>query len=402
MHKHFLAFIIFIAFILILSPPFEAAASSEVTRIPKDLAAGLEHLLSLTEQNSQLPFEPDLIENIFQWINNPKDLSILYSARPRNNASSIYYEFTINRSLKEMLDLVYNPDIPSYLAVPASTRRSKWLEINGKNQPLPRLSDFLGQLSSPIIVKGVEYTENTPDTHSGAYYAYLLDRTMILMEHKGCRVMLSLSCQRDKSNVGKKGLVLGADNDWNYLYTGEKGTTKKGLGWVDSYMYNSASVIVYYETAYPFPRVRCGVFKWIRAGWSGLNFVQPYHIRNGVERFARTFKEIVESPHLQKAPELSKMFRCIENLPTEHLKEQVRDYYDYLRSSYQGENRPFKKWFDRLFKDHHYVDSMKREELKAVVCLQYLKFLLGKSTRFDVTRIDPPKEPKITPDDNLS
>ncbi len=397
MHKHPSIFMIFVFITLFLSSSPEAAASSEAKQIPKALTPGLEHLLTLTEQDSQTDFDPNLIEDIIEFINQSKDLSVTYSAGPRKNASSNYYEFTINRSLKNMLDLVYNPEIPSYLAVPASTRRSQWIEINGKNQSLPKLSDFLETLSNPVIVKGVEYTENTPDTHSGAYYAYELDRAMIVMKHKGHSVMLSMSCQRDKSEVGKKGLVLGSDDDWNYLYTGEKGTTKKGLGWVDSYMYNSASVMVYYETSDPSPQVRCGVFKWIRAGWSGLNFAKPHHIRNGVERYAKTFKEIVESPHLQKTSELSKMFRQIDNLPTTELKEKVRNYYGYLKSCYQNKNSLFQKWFKQLFKDNHYVDNMKREELKAIVCKEYLKYLLGKTPSFDVSRLDPPKSPKKNP-----
>jgi hypothetical protein len=54
-------------------------------------------------------------------------------------------------------------------------------------------------------------------------------------------------------------------------------------------MYDSASITVYYETDAPTPQVHCGVFKWIRAGWANMNFVRPHHIRNGVQRFSKTF-----------------------------------------------------------------------------------------------------------------
>jgi hypothetical protein len=45
-------------------------------------------------------------------------------------------------------------------------------------------------------------------------------------------------------------------------------------------------------------KVRCAVFKWLRAGWSGINMVRSKHIYNGLKRFAKPLKEILEYPSL--------------------------------------------------------------------------------------------------------
>ena len=70
---------------------------------------------------------------------------------------------------------------------------------------------------------------DTPDLNTGVYHEYDLKRTLILLNHKGRQVLVSLSKQIDKSDVGKKGIILGNDNDWNYYYSGEPGFTRPAL-----------------------------------------------------------------------------------------------------------------------------------------------------------------------------
>ena len=43
-------------------------------------------------------------------------------------------------------------------------------------------------------------------------------------------VIITVSAQTDVSSVGKKGYVLGADEDWDYFYSGKKGLTIPALG----------------------------------------------------------------------------------------------------------------------------------------------------------------------------
>jgi hypothetical protein len=42
--------------------------------------------------------------------------------------------------------------------------------------------------------------------------------------------------------------------------------------------------------------VKCAVFQGLNAGRTGMNFIKHAHISKGLERFARDFREIVESP----------------------------------------------------------------------------------------------------------
>jgi len=103
------------------------------------------------------------------------------------------------------------------------------------------------------------------------YHEYTLRRTLITVNYKGRQALVSVTKQINLSNVGKKGLILGNDASWDYYYTGEPGTTRMGLGWVKSYIYDFFSIGVYLETDTGSSVVRSGVFQWLRAGWSGLN-----------------------------------------------------------------------------------------------------------------------------------
>lgn len=367
-----------------------AHADDNTRQVPRELKTSLDHLLSLSRQDNHDQPDMEAVAKVVDYLLSPKDLSVTYSVGQRNGATSNYYEFTINRNFQDVIDLAYNPEIPSYFIIPASLHRSNWLEVNvnGEAQPFPDLSKALAPKSKPIFFKGVEFVENTPDTFSGAYYAYQLDRAVVLTRYKGHHVLLSMSRQRGKSDVGKKGLVLGADEDWNYLYTGEKGCTRTGFGWVDSYMYNSESIMVYYEATEPVPHVRCAVFKWVDAGWAGINMAQPHHIKNGVQRFVKTFKQVVEAPSLPRPSELAAVIRQIDDLPTKDLRNSVRDHFEMLKARHQNDNRLSRKWFAELFKDDNYIEGLSRDELKAIVCKEYLKYLLGKSQGFDLAFLE--------------
>jgi hypothetical protein len=359
-------------------------ADENAVQIPSTLKPSLDKLLELTVQNDQRPPDMDAINRVVDYLLTPKNMASTYSAGNRKGATSNYFEFTLNRSLDDLIQLAYNPDIPSYFVIPASLHRSHWLDVDGKPRPFPDLSKALTSFAEPVVFKGMEHVENTPDTFSGAYYAYDLNRAMVLARCHGRQVLLSMSSQKNKSDVGKKGLVVGDDGDWNYLYTGEKGCTRTGLGWVNSYMYDSESIMVYYEVTEPVPHLRCAVFKWVDAGWAGINMAQPFHIKKGVERFVNTFKQVVESTALPTPSALAATIRRINNLPMDELKQRVRDYFNRLKEHHQNDSRLNRRWFARLFDDGRYINGMSREELKAVVCKEYLKYLLGKSHGFDI------------------
>lgn len=368
----------------------DADEERQSVQVPRELSPAFEYLLSYTGESSPKELEMNQIERVIEFVKSAKDLQKTFSMGKRNGASSNYYEFSLNRSLKEVLDLIYNPDIPSHITTPASIRRSEWINVNGKKQKFPKLSDHLNGLAEePFLVKGVEFIENTPDTFSGAYYAYELDRALLLIRHKGHKILISMSHQRDKSDVGKKGLVLGSDDNWDYIYTGKKGCTRSGLGWVESYMYDSASIAVYYEEGGPSPKVHCGLFKWLRAGWAGINMVKPHHIRDGVKRFAKPLKNIVESPMLADTDKLANTLKKIKAMPEEELRRKVQRYYLNLKELHQNQNRLAQKWFDQLTGNDGHLAKMNPKEMKAVLEIAYMKHLLGKSPGMDIGFLAP-------------
>jgi len=102
--------------------------------------------------------------------------------------------------------------------------------------------------AEPVIIHGLQHDSNTPDLTTGVYHEYDLKRTLIHLNHKGRRVLISISKQVNQSEVGKKGAILGNDDDWNYYYSGDTGSFKTGMGWIKSYVYDFFSVGVYVET----------------------------------------------------------------------------------------------------------------------------------------------------------
>ena len=366
-----------IAFFMLI--PLKLYASTQADPVPDDLFPAVNNLLDYAESCDKGSLNLDLISRVLDFIDAPKALGVTMSLGERDGAVSDYYEFSVNRSLGEVLDLAYNPDLPSNLTLPSSVRRSQWMKLNDKNVTLPRFSDELCHLDKPLIINGIEYIENSPDTFSGAYYAYNVDRLLILIKHNGRPALISVSNQRGKSDVGRKGLILGEDEEWDYIYSGEKGTTMRGTGWADTFIYDSASILVYYESEADPGQVKCGVFKWLNAGWIGINLVKPAHIRKGMERFAKDFCKVVESPSLEDTESLVQEYQKIQSLPLDELKAITAAYYNQKNiNRFQMENSQYKRWIRKLFKEDNYINGLSRQELEAFVSIQYLKYRMGK------------------------
>ena len=198
--------------------------------------------------------------------------------------------------------------------MPSSARLFQWADPRGNRQESPRLDPYLDKLESPVVLKGMAYLEITPDLTSGAYYGYKSYQVFLLFKHRQHKVLAIITRQADVSSVGKKGYILGEDNDWDYYYSGKTGLTLPALGWVRSYMYDSGGINIYYEIDPGGPRVRCAVFKWLRAGWSKINMVQKKHIYQGLKRFAVPFKEILEYPGLPSVARMADDFSRITGL----------------------------------------------------------------------------------------
>ncbi|MGB5423297.1 MAG: hypothetical protein WBN03_14135, partial [Desulfobacterales bacterium] len=275
-------------FLLLFLPVCGYTMESGIEKVvDASLRGELSYLLSFVGSDAAggETFQVDKISALMRFVTGAKNPHVLYHAGTFNGAVSAYHEFDIHRSLSQILQLTYNPDIPAIVTMPASIRLSHWTDIDTPEHALPKLWETLPVLEAPQFITGIEHIVNSPDQHSGAYFEYDLYRTLILMKHEGRPVFICLSRQKGVSDVGKKGVIIGADDNWDYLYTGHAGVSYAGLGLVKSYMYDSYSVSIYIETDDALPTVRFGVFKWLRAGWAGINLARPPHIFSGLERF---------------------------------------------------------------------------------------------------------------------
>ena len=353
----------------------EATAEAAV---PDDLLPGLEHLLALTGPQGESNFDPQQVEALMGFITAPSDESKQYHTANQFDSPSAYIEFTYAKSLAETLQFVYNPDVPGYAMNPTSIRCSQWTEVEGTQHRLPRLWEKLDDLNRPFMVKGHEFVENTPDLFAHTYYAYGLFRTLILFKHNGNNVLISLSKQDDTSEVGKKGLIVGPDDDWNYLYSGKAGMGKSGLGWMRSYMYDSFSVIIYYEMPTEPASVKCGVFKWVRAGWLDVNVVKNKHIYKGLERFARSFKQVIESPDLPPPEQFQQELKSITALSTDELRSRTKSHLERKVSMVQQAGIHSSDRKLKPFYSDSCLNSMSRPQMQSVLILAYLKDVLGK------------------------
>lgn len=307
--------------------------------------------------------------------------------------SGAYHSFGIERSLATLLSYAYNPEIPQVAFRPTSIRLTYWTEINGQREAaFPRLWPRLSKMESPLQLRGKELTEITPDLFSGAYFQYRLNTRIILMEHQGRRLFFSISKQPERSEVGKKGAIVGGDHTWNYLYAPSAGLVKPGLGWVKSYIYDSVSVVIYAEPDAGKDHVEVGVFKWLNAGWAGMNMVKPKHIHEGLARFAEPFKQLMESPNLPDPDWLATYFRPLSEMGTDDLRDRARLYHQRLQERY-ADQLPFTDTkLAKLFGDHAYAEGLDRPQMEAMLAKDYAKPLFGRQSLLET----PPLEADAT------
>jgi hypothetical protein len=352
-------------------------------KIPDNLIPGIEYLLDFVKTDRPEPFDPSKIEHILNFVGSMETCSKLYHTDNSFDASSAYYCFAINKRLNELLQLTHHPDIPGHVFTPSSVRVSYWKEVNGIRQPFPKIWNRLENLTDPVVIRGVEYIENTPDLYTGAYYGYDLDRVICLFKYQGRNMMISVSKQKKISDVGRKGFVLGSDDNWDYLYTDDSGLSKPGLGWVRSHMYDSYAITVYDEVDADTPLVRFGIFKWINGGWANLNFIKNKHIYRGLERFGKTFKAILENPSLPSAAEMVKSFSWIHSLSDSELKKKTKKCFHELKNRYSNSKGGGRKSFSEVIADDDYLSKMKKEEMQSLLSLEQLKSLLHGMDAFD-------------------
>jgi hypothetical protein len=125
--------------------------------------------------------------------------------------------------------------------------------------------------------------------------------------------------------------------------------------------------------------LRCGTFKWLRAGWSKINAVKNHHIHDGMKRFAKSFKEIMEYPSLPSISAFSEAFSKIKGMPENELMERIKIYINVLENRYGHDYRPPRAWSPKIFKDQSPWFQMSTEAKQSALMMEYMKHALGKT-----------------------
>jgi hypothetical protein len=85
----------------------------------------------------------------------------------RENATGAYFFTDVKAPLSKVVKYAYNPKIPAYLTLPSVVRLGGW-----QVKPYGTVANFwdkIGEVKSPLLMRGVEYEEITPDMTTGAY-----------------------------------------------------------------------------------------------------------------------------------------------------------------------------------------------------------------------------------------
>lgn len=344
-------------------------------KMPKEVDQALSYLVSMTD-NKDIAFSEEKAAPLMNFITTKKLEANEYYPKSMDNAKGVCMVDELKCSLYKVLRYGYSPDIPSYLITPSIIRVSGWYPGN-KDAQTP-LWESLDHITAPIVIRGVEYEEITPESSSGGYYKYDLNRVLILFKYQDKKVLLSVAKQKGPSSVGKKGVILEEDN-WDYFYSGLDGLTTGGLSWMDTYMYDSFSVCMFMENPTSPPTTDYVVIKWLRAGWASLNVVKPKHIFNGCRRTATAFKAIMESSRLPEPQVLAEKFSDFSKLSDQELDKLLTPYLARLKKLSKKHPVLSDDDFKELVENDEYIRNMTREERISILMKDFLRRNMGKS-----------------------
>lgn len=348
--------------------------------IPAAVEAGLSQLLALDSQ--QIPLQSAELQTISPVLDFIRKAPAMAEHTPaeRQGSEGSFISFDIQRPLQDVIRYAYNANIPLSAVNPSSINHGSWITVEGHGTELPKVWEWLDRLNGPRIVRGVVRESITPDLHSGAYYEYNLHRTILFYRQGSLHVVVSLSNQIGPSAVGRKGFIVGPDDDWNYLYTQEQGLNRMGLGWVKSKIYKFISAACYIEDQEKPGQVRIGVFQWLDAGWAGLNVVHDYHIRRGLERYASQVKLLMESPRMPAPQTLENIYLALQDTDETILRARVADITQQVLQKAEEDDSIHNKALLKKIEDQTYVQRMSKNELISNLMKEFVKMNLGKDT----------------------
>lgn len=178
-----------------------------------------------------------------------------------------------------------------------------------------------------------------------------------------------------QSSVGLRGAIVGNDKDWTYVYTPEKGTNLAMLGWAETYLYGSASISVFMESAPGSGKVDVSIFKWAKAGWKGSNVVKVSHITAGLKRFTSGLRQVMESPRLPSSDAIAAKYSELKAMNDTELRAQLSSFGTHLAK--QNADPLDEKAFRTVLDNGAYPGTLKRDDAIAELMKLYMRQQLG-------------------------
>ena len=345
--------------------------------LPQEIETSLSYLLEMIHKKDS-KFDPAKISPLLDFVvqsgDDPEQL--IPSKRESGNGACLRAQ--VQAPLERILRYEYNYRIPSFLVSPNVLRLSGWYPESDIVANKVELWNKLSTLNKPLLLWGKQFEVNTPDSFSGSYYRYDLNRLIILMKHNGKKVMISASKMPYPSEAGKKAVIIDEKN-WNYFYSGIQGLGIRLMGMLNTYIYDSASIKILYETDSTKPQTTIMLFKWLKAGWADINMVKRSHIYDGSVRFVEGLKEVIESDALPAADVLEQKLKHISALPEAKIDNKIREYsinFERIAKKHKGMSQ---KDYARIIADGGYANVLNIGERRGILALEWLKSQLGKS-----------------------
>ena len=359
----------------------QSTNSSHQPALDAEVENGLSYLIDLAQQPETV-FDPNRVQSLLEYT--VADDASARSLDPAKRASGygVCVRSDIQAPLERILRYGFNPKIPSYVILPKLLRLSGRYPESDLVARDVKIWNSLSTLDKPLVLRGREYEVTTPDTSTGGYYRYDLDRLTILLKYRGSPLLISVSKMTHPSDVGKRAVIVD-DPNWTYFYSGEKGLSPAILKWMDTFIYDTSSVMIFRPAGNNRNATNVTLFKWLNAGWLGMNMVKPGHIRAGSERFIENFKYVMESQEMPDDGTLAQKYNQMRNLPDENLDTLIKNYARNFEQYAMKHNELSEDRFSRLIRNGGYAQILNREERVGVLMLEFLKSQFGKQPLID-------------------
>lgn len=369
---------LFLPIFIVLIPLSANADTMDMHSFPDELMPTLEYMINLCgDKGGQNQLDMDQLSRIVDFTRQQPEMAN-YTPGDHEGTKGSFISFSIKRPLVDIVRYSYNSDIPEGAVTPYAVNYTSWKTVEAEGNRLPEIYKWMQNPTQPFYVRGVSRLSLTPDLNTGAYYEYDIQKLFVGCRQGKSRIFLSLSNQIGPSEIGKIGYVVGHDQDWNYLYTQEKGLNRKGLGWVKSKIYSFASVCCLIEDQ---PGVvKVGMFQWLGAGWMGMNVVDTHHIRKGLQRHATYFKKIIESSKMPSPDALERIYHCLSQSSETLLREKAEVVIRHFKQMACSDDRLAGIDAIKELDEKAYVAKMTKAQLMNTLVREFVKQRLGKDS----------------------